>query len=94
VVRAAAQMIQQLHSRRSHAQCLLCDNPLQHEPAAIAVMTAYGAAAHTMTSQGFCSACATDRSDPELGQAVIHKLRKAIMPDLRLIPTPSEPGHA
>jgi hypothetical protein len=89
--------MQQIHSRRPRVHCcLLCGSRLQRDapPAAVAVMSAYGAAARTMTSQGFCSACAADRSDPQLGQAVIERLRAELMPDLRTIPTPTAPGHA
>jgi hypothetical protein len=58
------------------------------------IMAAYRDDARTALGHGFCAACVAARSEAELGQDVVAKLRAEVMPDLRILPTPSRPGHA
>ena len=99
VLRAAEQFIEQIHARRSPARaplCLLCDTALWRgaPPAAVGIMSAYCDDARTALGQGFCAACVAARTEAQLGQDVVAKLRAEMMPDLRILPTPSQPGHA
>ena len=99
VLRAVEQFIERIYARRSPARaplCLLCDNPLSRDapPGAVGIMSAYRDDARTALGQGFCAACVAARTEAQLGQDVVAKLRAEMMPDLRVIPTPSQPGHA
>jgi hypothetical protein len=57
-------------------------------------MSAYRDDARIALGHGFCADCVAARSEAQLGQDVVAKLRAEMMPDLRIIPTPSQPGHA
>jgi hypothetical protein len=99
VLQAAEQLIEQIRTRRSPdgaPLCLLCDTALWRDapPAAIGIMSAFRDDARLAIGQGFCAACVAARSEAQLGQDVVAKLRAEMMPDLRIIPTPSQPGHA
>jgi hypothetical protein len=98
-LRAVEQFIEQIDARRSPDRgplCLLCDAVLWRDgpPGAVGIMSAYRDDARTALGHGFCVACVAARTDAQLGQDVVAKLRAEMMPDLRVIPTPSPPGHA
>jgi hypothetical protein len=99
VLRAVEQFIEQIYARRApdHGPlCLLCDAVLWRDapPGAVGIMSAYRDDARTALGQGFCAACVAARSEAQLGQDVVAKLRAEMMPDLRILRTPSQPGHA
>jgi hypothetical protein len=48
----------------------------------------------TAVGMAFCSNCATDRSERELGMAAVAKFRNGAMPDLRVFQPMAEAGHA
>jgi hypothetical protein len=99
VLRAAEQFMEHVYARRSpdHGPlCLLCNTKLSRDapPGAVGIMSAYRDDARTALGHGFCAACVAARSEAQLGQDVVAKLRAEMMPSLRILPTPSRPGHA
>jgi hypothetical protein len=76
--------------------CLLCNTALWRDapPGAVGIMSAYRDDARTALGQGFCAPCVAARTEAQLGHDVVAKLRAEMMPDLRVIRTPSQPGHA
>jgi hypothetical protein len=99
VLHAAEQLIEQIQARQSPdgaPLCLLSDTALWCDvpPAAVGIMSAYRDDARLAIGHGFCAACVAARTEAHLGQDVVAKLRAEMMPGLRIIPTPSQPGHA
>lgn len=87
----------QRRTRGKAMPCFLCGGELWsgEAPAAVGVLMPYGIdCIRTAIGFGFCSACAADRAEAELAQAVVHAFRAGLMPDLRQIQPMMQAGHA
>jgi hypothetical protein len=99
VLHAADRMLRQIYrrTRRNALPCMLCDDGVLwrgEPPSTIGMLVPFGVApVRTAVGLAFCSDCAC-RTQTELAYAAVAKFRDGMMPDLRVLPTMAEAGHA
>lgn len=100
ILAAGDQLLRSIEQRsRANAMaCALCDdNALWRDeaPGAIGLLTPFNVDdVHVAVGLAVCGACAADRSERQLGLAMVTKLRTEWLPDLRVLPTIHAVGHA